>query len=84
MNKKYKIDHYQEELPICLVVPTHNNFQNGRYERFALSVVQQNYSNYHIVIVDDFSDDLTLLYTINLFDKLHFNRKRIHYIQNLY
>lgn len=56
--KKYDISSY-EELPFCIVVPTFNNKAEQRYLRNIRSIVMQNYSNYHIVVMDDGSTDGT-------------------------
>jgi len=56
--QKYNISSY-EELPFCIVVPTYNNKPEGRYLRNIRSIVMQNYSNYHIVVIDDGSTDGT-------------------------
>ena len=41
------------------MVPTRNNAKNYRYEYNLQSIINQNYKNYKIVIVDDASDDGT-------------------------
>lgn len=47
------------ELPFCMVVPTHNNGQDFRYEYNIQSIYNQNYTNFKVVVVDDASDDNT-------------------------
>ena len=61
-----EIDYYQqkynmtsEQVPFCVVVPTFNNAADDRYLRNIRSIVMQNYSNYHIVVIDDASTDNT-------------------------
>lgn len=45
---------------MCVYVPSYNNAQNTRlYLRALDSVFQQDYKNYHVVFVDDFSTDKT-------------------------
>lgn len=41
------------------MVPTYNNEAGGRYRLNLDSIVQQNYSNYHVVIIEDASTDKT-------------------------
>lgn len=62
---------------------SHNNIGNNRYKKVMLSVAQQNYSNYHIVFIDDNSDDgnteLTLKYVK---ESLKFPEEKITFVQN--
>jgi glycosyltransferase involved in cell wall biosynthesis len=44
---------------MCVVVPTRNNAYNHRYVYNLQSILNQNYTNYKIVIIDDHSDDGT-------------------------
>lgn len=55
---RYNTDKY-EELPFCIVVPTFNNRENDRYLKNIKSIVMQEYLNFHIVVVDDASNDGT-------------------------
>ena len=41
------------------MVPTYNNKDKDRYLKNIKSIVMQNYSNYHIVVIDDASNDGT-------------------------
>jgi glycosyltransferase involved in cell wall biosynthesis len=41
------------------VIPTYNNAENDRYLKNIRSVVMQNYSNYHVIVIDDASTDGT-------------------------
>ena len=50
----------QKELPFCFVIPSYNNAGNDRYKKSLNSILMQEYSNYHIVYVDDHSTDGTL------------------------
>ena len=68
---------------MCVIVLSHNNIQNNRYERLVLSALQQNYTNYRIVFIDDYSDDSTLLSTYELLKKLKFDLSKITLVQNL-
>ena len=47
------------ELPFCLIVPTINNAKDFRYQYNLQSMVNLNYKNYKIVIIDDASTDNT-------------------------
>ena len=46
-------------MPICLVIPSYNNVEDNRYTNNIRSVVMQEYTNYHIVFIDDASTDGT-------------------------
>jgi glycosyltransferase involved in cell wall biosynthesis len=48
-----------QELPFCVVVPTFNNAAKDRYLRNIKSIVMQDYANFHIVVIDDHSEDDT-------------------------
>ena len=48
-----------EELPFCIIVPTINNAKAFRYQYNLQSMVNLNYRNYKIVIIDDASNDNT-------------------------
>lgn len=48
-----------QELPFCIVVPTLNNARNFRYEYNLQSMINLDYKNFKIVIVDDASTDST-------------------------
>jgi glycosyltransferase involved in cell wall biosynthesis len=42
-------------------VPSYNNVAMDRYIQNINSILQQDYSNYHIVFIDDASDDETAI-----------------------
>lgn len=80
----YKIGKYKDkELPLCITIMSHNNVGQERYQRVMLSLLNQEYSNYHIVFLDDNSDDGTLQKTKEFMDQMGFPRDRINYIYNL-
>ena len=56
-DNQYSIGKYKKELPFCLVSAGRNMMRNNRYLEFLKSIERQNYTNYQVVIVDDFSDD---------------------------
>jgi glycosyltransferase involved in cell wall biosynthesis len=48
------------ERSMCVVVPSFNNGRQFRVELNLNSIFSQNYTNYHVVIVDDASTDSTV------------------------
>lgn len=48
------------EKRMCVVVPSFNNARQFRVELNLNSIFSQNYTNYHVVIVDDASTDATV------------------------
>ena len=56
--EKYHISQFEEQ-PFCIVVPSFNNSAGDLYLHNLNSILQQNYSNYHIVFIDDSSTDDT-------------------------
>lgn len=42
-----------------MVVPSFNNVQDDRYKVNMKSILMQNYTNYHVVFIDDVSEDKT-------------------------
>ena len=46
-------------MPLCIVVPTYNNTQNERYLDNIESILQQEYENYRVLVIDDASPDNT-------------------------
>ena len=50
-----------------MTVLSHNNIPQNRYKKAILSILQQKYDNYHIVFIDDNSDDENMNKTIQLF-----------------
>ena len=55
--KKYAIGLIREELPFCVISVGRNNNKREAIDKYLGSLARQNYSNYHIVYVDDLSDD---------------------------
>lgn len=43
----------------CVVVNSYNNAKNGLIYRNLDSILQQNYTNYHVIYTDDHSKDNT-------------------------
>ena len=60
MEEKYNLNLFKQELPMCVVVLSHNNVEDNRYKKIMQTILYQNYTNYHIVFIDDFSIDGTL------------------------
>ena len=56
--KKYQIS-TSPELPICVVVPTFNNVDGDRFKINIDSILNQEYSNYRVIVIDDLSSDKT-------------------------
>lgn len=69
------------EEPFCLVVPTMNNGQDFRYEYNLQSLINQNYTNFKIVIIDDASRDSNFE-LIRAFVDEHPIPQTIHLIKN--
>ena len=44
---------------MCVVIPSYNNVKDDRYIKNIRSVLQQDYSNFRIVLIDDNSSDGT-------------------------
>ncbi len=66
-SEKYQIDKYmdaKEQTRFCVTVLSHNNIQHDRYLKAMKSIVMQEYQNYHIVFIDDMSDDNNMNATI--------------------
>lgn len=59
LEKDYEIHRTFTELPMCLISSTRNNAKDYRYEYHLQSILNQNYSNYQIVIIDEGSTDGT-------------------------
>ena len=55
---KYRIS-ASPELPICVVVPTFNNVDGDRFKINIDSILRQEYLNYRVIVIDDFSSDKT-------------------------
>lgn len=58
LSEAYNIHkHKSEQLPMCITVMSYNNNENKRNIKALQSILQQEYDNYHIVFVDDDSND---------------------------
>jgi glycosyltransferase involved in cell wall biosynthesis len=59
-----------------------NNTQNDRYIKNLKSVLIQNYTNYHIVLLDDVSDDGTLEKSADYLLSNGFPKDRLKVVRN--
>jgi glycosyltransferase involved in cell wall biosynthesis len=59
LESTYHFSMFEKELPICVIVSTRNNAKNYRYEYNLQSILNQNYQNYKLIVVDDASEDGT-------------------------
>ena len=68
LDSKYQINKYvsgeyaniSKTTSFCVTIFGRNNTDNHRYMDNLMTVAMQNYSNFHIVLLDDDSDDQTL------------------------
>ena len=56
MESTYNLNEYLE-VPICVVILSHNNIKNERYKKVLYSLYLQNYTNYRTLFIDDASTD---------------------------
>lgn len=56
-DKHYNIRNNSNETPICIYSASYNIYSKNRYQLFFQSIGRQNYSNYHILYIDDNSPD---------------------------
>lgn len=59
-----------------------NNVEQGRYRKVLDTILQQKYSNYHIVFIDDFSNDDTLNHTMRYLREHNFPEGRVTFVRN--
>lgn len=60
LDQKYEIDRFHsQQLRFCIVTNSYKNAERGLIYRNIDSILQQNYTNYHVVYTDDASPDLT-------------------------
>ncbi len=71
-----------KELPICVLITTYKNVANYRYYYNIKSIIQQEYKNYHLVVIDDASQDQTLLGIKEILVEQDFDKKRYVLIKN--
>ena len=71
------------EMPLCITVPSYNNVKQNRYKKAMLSILNQNYSNYRIVFLDDYSNDGTLEKTKQFLEQKNFPKDRVTFVHNL-
>lgn len=84
--EKYGIHKYSSpinQVRFCVTVLTRNNAVNRREEKVLMSILQQQYENYHIVFIDDHSDDGTMRASMEFLRLANFPRDRITFVQNL-
>lgn len=72
----------EKQVRFCITILSHNNIQNNRYIKVMKSIVMQKYENYHIVFIDDNSDDRNMNGTIEFMESIKFPKDRIVYVQN--
>ena len=53
LDKKYKISNDKYEAPLCIYSAGYNVFSSGKFNQLFESLARQNYTNYHLVYVDD-------------------------------
>lgn len=51
--------YFNNQLRFCIVTNSYNNAKSGLIYRNIDSILQQNYTNYHVVYTDDNSSDET-------------------------
>ncbi len=56
---KYKVQDYPNELRACIVCPSYRNVPDYRYAWNIESIMQQDYSNFRVIVIDDASPDKT-------------------------
>ena len=69
-------------LGICATVVSHNNAENNRYAKVIQSLINQEYPNFHIVFIDDFSNDGTFESTKKFIESSRFPADRVTYVRN--
>ncbi len=57
----YHTDKPKNEIHACVLIPTYNNVAGHRYLWNIESILQQQYNNYRLIIIDDGSTDETSL-----------------------
>lgn len=86
-NKKYKIGEIKGENSICIFSSGYKTFAKNKYVEFFTSLERQNYTNFHIVYVDDNSPDEDVAGIINYLSSSNFslnnNIKIVHTLQHL-
>ena len=78
MSEEYR----DKQVRFCFTVIGRNNTQNDRYLKSLKSILMQNYTNYHIVFVDDFSSDNTMKLAMDYLIESNFPKDRIKFIKN--
>ena len=82
LDKLWNFDRYTEELPMCLIVASYNNYPDYRVELNLNSIFHQNYSNYFLVLINDVSTDRTDEMYRKYLDFYNIDKSRYVYINN--
>lgn len=67
---------------MCIVILSNNNIEGDRYKHAIDTVFSQNYTNFHIVFIDDASTDSTLYETKRRVSKMGYDESKIEYVRN--
>ena len=83
-NKQYGIGQYKDEKRLCIVGLGRNMNTQKIYREFFASLNRQNYTNFHVVVIDDASDDFTTQAMYSFVDKFFPRlRSRITFAYNM-
>ena len=61
LSNKYDLKEKEFEVPFCIISTGRNLIEGQSYDRYLSSMNGQNYSNFHIFLIDDASTDQTTL-----------------------
>ena len=83
LSEAYNIHKYKsEQLPMCITVMSYNNNENKRNIKALQSILQQEYDNYHIVFVDDDSNDYNSEISIQYLQDRGYDMSKATFVQN--